>query len=1844
MAELKRGFNGAKMNKDLDERLVKSGDYREALNVQVSTSDGSDVGSLQTLKGNTELTPGVFPFATGGSRCVGEIVDHKNDDIYWLVAGGLETVNASYKIAKDYIVRYNTQADKLTYVFVDPYKLEVTCSAVNGNNITVASVDSIKEGSHVKYTDNTGAVQNTYVKSIRNAGGNTYPALNATNQQITLGHTPVNVNLNGTVFAIQPSSSQRVLEFSNVTGLKKITGLSIIEGFLAWTDNITEPKKINIQRSIYGTGGVNRLLIGFGDHADFPTRLVTEGPDGRKNVIAQSLSGKCRFSELYNITALKPNPKTPPTMTMSATEEDRTNTAGDVNPTEATTTATNVFENVGGELEPITGQEINLTFAANVDYRIGDIILLTSNPDLAGTNFTEVDVRIEITSITATPPDVLSTTGFVGTVLAVSNSLEVQNGLVFYTRLEQAPPLFEFKFPRFAYRWRYADGEYSTISPWSEVAFLPSELDYSPKKGYNLGMVNTVRALRVKDYVTESTQMPQDVIELDLLYKEDSSPTIYTVKTIKPFDGGGPAAVDGDIWPDGFSWNRDWGNNLIESEIIHAVVPSNQGLRPWDNVPRKALAQEVSANRLIYANYLQNYNLVDSSNTLIKPEVKLSLTGTYESNVVGVPERSIKTMRTYQVGLVYGDRLGRETPVLADKKKGSIYVDKENSCSASQLEVQVLSNPPRWAEYFKLFLKETSNEYYNLAMDRWYDAEDGNIWLSFPSSDRNKVDEDTFLILKKGHDSDSCVKEKARYKILAIENEAPLNIKLDKKIQGVYAGSVGNENEGFPFEDFGFFTIDEDQANTAFDMATIQANSGDMSVYFQIGVNQTAIYDIVSIEQNNSGDYKFTIEGSFGTDVNFLSPAQTWADRQAGINLFILKKEYEDKPEFDGRFFVKIYNDLVVQQYITNSTVSQNYKVTRSLSVGWIHNVANENPAHPSFNSCGFAGLIAPAYGFTDEGLVGITFNGGAVGADNYYLWGDALSTGLVSAGAFGNNGGVPVAGAPSNQGRHQADDGGTEGERFWRDWYVATNNVQCFIDQAWCWAWNGGNADNADDANVKYHKWNGVEAVVDNSVWNMHGGGSANIAINTSAAAWPNGASWTSSSGGWRNGGGGIYQNSIGENILDLSVTGWLPDESAGLNGAAQNQLINFMEAGSGEHYSSDTKKQRHDNTKDFLKDMVVPGCLFRWAQDPAQTVYKVLDSRQTCGIANYKAGNSAQRGQYYEAGARRNRFSFKFEALDGSGQAWDPRSSIAHDGTMETRIEILQPMFDPGEVLSSENPAVFETEPKEAVDVDIYYETSRAYPVNMDTDDGVGSINIQPDEENWFHQRSIVELKTGAAGSAVPAGTYFKFFSGELNPKKIELNLNNNVTLAVGDILRVYTRWNDAVDIHVAAAVAGAQVVEINPFVHNNAIKLAWFNCYSFGNGVESNRIRDDFNKPTIAKGVKASSTIAEPYEEERRGSGFIFSGVYNSVSGLNELNQFIQAEPITKDLNPDYGSIQKLHTRDTNILTMCEDKVLRVLSNKDALYNADGSKNVTASNAVLGDVTPINGNFGISKNPESFATNDNQVFFTDRQRAAVISVEGNSCIPISELGMKDFFIDTFKEIGSDGIFYGSYDKRKAEYNLTMFRNIGKIGNPFMPITVSYGPKQKGWTSFKSFLPQGGVSLNNEYYTFNSASLWKHHSNPIRNNFYGVQFDSYVDILYNDQPKDVKSFNTINYEGTQSKVSQFVTVNVNGVNYSDKEFYNLVAKEGWYIENVTTDIQTGSAAEFKNKEGKWFSVIKGNDNQMTAGNEETLGLETFTGTYALDTSEFSTQGIGMATASSDGTDPAEVMFIIGT
>ncbi len=88
MPEFKNTFTRGKMNIDLDERLIPNGQYRSALNVQVSTSESSEVGTLQNVLGNTEInsTTNDPQFVGGGWECVGSIADEKNDTLYSFLA------------------------------------------------------------------------------------------------------------------------------------------------------------------------------------------------------------------------------------------------------------------------------------------------------------------------------------------------------------------------------------------------------------------------------------------------------------------------------------------------------------------------------------------------------------------------------------------------------------------------------------------------------------------------------------------------------------------------------------------------------------------------------------------------------------------------------------------------------------------------------------------------------------------------------------------------------------------------------------------------------------------------------------------------------------------------------------------------------------------------------------------------------------------------------------------------------------------------------------------------------------------------------------------------------------------------------------------------------------------------------------------------------------------------------------------------------------------------------------------------------------------------------------------------------------------------------------------------------------------------------------------------------------------------------------------------------------------------------------------------------------------------------------------------------------------------------
>jgi len=153
-----------------------------------------------------------------------------------------------------------------------------------------------------------------------------------------------------------------------------------------------------------------------------------------------------------------------------------------------------------------------------------------------------------------------------------------------------------------------------------------------------------------------------------------------------------------------------------------------------------------------------------------------------------------------------------------------------------------------------------------------------------------------------------------------------------------------------------------------------------------------------------------------------------------------------------------------------------------------------------------------------------------------------------------------------------------------------------------------------------------------------------------------------------------------------------------------------------------------------------------------------------------------------------------------------------------------------------------------------------------------------------------------------------------------------------------------------------------------------------------VEESRIRGGYNNVSTDYGVKAYLR-EDSNASETRPNAIIYSGLYNSRTGVNQTNVFSVGEAITKAVDPQKGSIQRLYAEDTNLIVFQEDKVNRALIDKDAIYSAEGSGTVTSTNLVIGQITPYVGEFGISKNPESFAVYGYRKYFADRDRGSIM-----------------------------------------------------------------------------------------------------------------------------------------------------------------------------------------------------------------------------------------------------------------
>ena len=372
MPEIKNTFQKGVMNKDLDERIIPIGQYRDAMNIQVSTSEDSEVGTVQNILGNTRVE-GIVNVSN--ATCVGAVADEKNAVLYWLV--------------------------------------------------TSPDVDAI-----IEYNDD-GAV------------------------------APVLVDRNKDALKFDP--------------LNIITGINIIDNLLFWTDNVNEPKKINID-----TFKLNPPTNGLNVHSDMYVNGASVGPVTEDHITV--------IRKRHNKA---PHIKFNETATFPITDMPNLNFHG------LGVGSTIIDYDLGSGANPVSPP-----------FSINDFVVL-SKTSSAGSLPQNYQIKLLVTANAPQPPvgGIVPGATYSFEVIEILNSFDDEQIDFQATKLVDVDPLFEKDFVRFATRYKYADGEYSAFSPFTQPVFVTGRFGFHPTKApYNLGMENQLLNVRLDNLI--ETKIP----------------------------------------------------------------------------------------------------------------------------------------------------------------------------------------------------------------------------------------------------------------------------------------------------------------------------------------------------------------------------------------------------------------------------------------------------------------------------------------------------------------------------------------------------------------------------------------------------------------------------------------------------------------------------------------------------------------------------------------------------------------------------------------------------------------------------------------------------------------------------------------------------------------------------------------------------------------------------------------------------------------------------------------------------------------------------------------------------------------------------------------------------------------------------------------------------------------------------------------------------------------------------------------------------------------------------------------------------------------------------------------
>ena len=783
MAKAQNTFIKSKMNKDLDDRLLSKGEYRDAENINVSKSEGADVGALENVLGNIKLSEITnLP----GSVIIGYYMDQTNNVIYifvtnytdsssnnlnnpapegsysaiWnfdilsgnsklLVEGeflnfsttnlvnGINLIedllfwtdnrNQPRKInttlASQSSTYYNTE-DQISLAKYYPYKtpslnstykisggispaivspLLLGSKAEDNNGIKNTSKMTPAPGSFIVYTQ-LAAGQNVFYATPSAGSPNVFPGMFLSNSTLEARTSKVSL--------VQDSNSIyfnklkiTVKEKSNATGTFDVG--QVISSFWIMNDSdsllkpgmfivVNDPGNASFQKQnikVLSTDTVNNGVSpgGYIDNviiestADnliwsnksleiyYPTSYTRSERFNASSIIGQVVSGSDFFTP----------------------QNSNINVSGSqlISPgSQATSNSFFVF----ATQQPKKGMLVTCLMGGGNNIGVNSMTPLRENTVLTG------DAQLQTTGDYPGSYKCNTNVKFNRKTLLTSNMVTFSPENPYYKNTWPGDPdLLTEKFVRFAYRFKFEDGEYSLISPFTQPAFVPKQDGYltSNLKVKNISLKSNASDLITtywqgnqeftdngfselvsqEDNISESTivsffenridevdiNIPCDFVisrlnsdlkveEIDILYKESDGLIVKVLDTI--------AYTDDNIL-NNFSnvltysyQSRQPFKNLAERETV----------RVYDKIPVRAKTQSVTGNRLVFGNFLDKPTppLTLDYSVGVTPKFRVDEEFSNKSAASSYITHSVKQNRNYQVGVVLQDRYGRSSDVI----------------------------------------------------------------------------------------------------------------------------------------------------------------------------------------------------------------------------------------------------------------------------------------------------------------------------------------------------------------------------------------------------------------------------------------------------------------------------------------------------------------------------------------------------------------------------------------------------------------------------------------------------------------------------------------------------------------------------------------------------------------------------------------------------------------------------------------------------------------------------------------------------------------------------------------------------------------------------------------------------------------------------------------------------------------------------------------------------------------------------------------------------------------------------------------------------------------------------